>query len=177
VSDTKASAAFEALYREHFPALCARIRRRFGAGPPEPEDAVQAAFERFAMAPDRSQIRNPAAFIYRSAFNYVLDYRRREAVSQRASAEIIAFETGRSPADHDVSRVIEAREELAAVAAAIEKLEPRRREVLLLRSVEELSCAEIARRMRLSPTRVIQLYAEAVAACAKALREREGRAE
>ena len=48
------------------------------------------------------------------------------------------------------------------------------RETALLNSIEGLSCAEIARRMGLSQTRVVQLYAQAIAACAKALASTEG---
>lgn len=161
------------LYREHFQALCGRIRKRFGAGPPDPEDAIQTAFARFTAIEDRARIQNPPGFLYRSAVNYVLDFRRRQNVSDRATAEIIAIETARTPVGHDISRVREAREELAVVMDAIQNLDPRRREILHLRFVEELSSAEIARRMNLSPTRVIQLYADAVARCAKALRDHE----
>lgn len=161
---------FAALYREYFPALCAFLRRKFGAGPPEPEDAAQAAFTQFANLADRSAIASPRAFLYRCAHNYVLDQRRRQAVSARAAADVVTLSFGLAPAEDDPARVLEARDALAAVAAAIDALDARRRDVLIMHSVQELSCAEIARRMRLSPTRVIQLYAQAVAACAKALR-------
>lgn len=165
-----------ALYREHYEALCSFVRRKFGPGPPEPEDVAQAAFTQYTNLPDRAEILNPKAFLYRCARNYVLDQRRRQAVSTRASADIRSLSAGMAPADTDPRRVLESRDDLAAVLAAIESLEPRRREVLILHSIQELSCAEIARRMGLSPTRVIQLYAQALAACAKALGDRDGEA-
>jgi RNA polymerase sigma factor (sigma-70 family) len=165
---------FAALYREYFPALCAFLRRKFGAGPPEPEDAAQAAFTQYANLADRSDIANPRAFLYRCAHNYVLDQRRRQAVSARAAADVVTLNFGLAPAGDDPARVLEGRDALASVAAAIDALDARRRDVLILHSVHELSCAEIARRMKLSPTRVIQLYAQAVAACARALREGGG---
>jgi RNA polymerase sigma-70 factor (ECF subfamily) len=169
-----ASGEVEELYRRHFPALCAFIRRKFGAGPPEPEDVAQAAFERFAALPNRADIGNAKAFLYRCARNYVIDYRRRQAVSGRAAADVVALNPTGASADGDPSRVLEAREDLAAVLAAIDSLDARRREVLILNSIEGLSCAEIARRMGLSPTRVVQLYAQALAACARALPPEEG---
>lgn len=169
----RADAELASLYRAHFQPLCALLRRKFGSGPPEPEDAAQVAFAQFVSLPDRAAIENPKAFLYRCAHNYMLDQRRRQAVSARAAADIVALNFGQAPAGADPARVIESRGELAAVSAAIEALESKRREVLILHSIQGLSCAEIARRMKLSPTRVIQLYAQAVAACAKALRSPE----
>lgn len=157
------------LYRRHYRPLRAFVRRRFGPGPPDPEDVVQASFARFAALPDPSQVRDAKAFLYRCASNYVIDFRRRQAVSGRAADEIAAINSNAAPAEVDPARVLEAREDLAAVMAAIESLDPRRRDVLILHSIEGLSYAEIARRLGVSPTRVIQLYAQAIAACAKAL--------
>lgn len=68
----------DALYRSYWPDLCGRLRHAFGAGPPDPEDAAQAAFMRFAALPDRDQVINPRAFIWRSAVNFTIDYKRRD---------------------------------------------------------------------------------------------------
>jgi RNA polymerase sigma-70 factor (ECF subfamily) len=162
------------LYRRHFGALSGFVRRKFGAGPPDPEDAAQAAFARYAALPDRAEVKNPRAFLYRCASNYVIDHRRRLAVSARLAGEVENLNALGASADTDPARVLEAREELAAVIAAIEALDARRRDVLIMNSIEGLSCAEIARRMSLSQTRVVQLYAQALAACAKALAATEG---
>jgi RNA polymerase sigma-70 factor (ECF subfamily) len=162
------------LYRRHFTTLSAFVRRKFGPGPPDPEDVAQAAFERFAALTDQAQVRNPKAFLYRCARNYVIDHRRRQAVSTRLASEVQSLNPTGASADGDPLRVLEAREDLAAVIAAIEALDARRREVLILNSIEGLSCAEIARRMGLSQTRIVQLYAQAIAACAKALSEAQG---
>lgn len=172
----EASSRLDELYRRHFTALSGFVRRKFGSGPPDPEDVAQAAFERFAALPDRAEVGNPKAFLYRCARNYVIDHRRRQAVSTRLAAEVERLNPTGASADSDPLRVLEAREELAAVIAAIEALDARRREVLILNSIEGLSCAEIARRMGLSQTRIVQLYAQAIAACAKALSDAgEGR--
>lgn len=169
-----ASSGLDDLYRRHFAALSAFVRRKFGPGPPDPEDVAQAAFERFAALPDRAEVRNPKAFLYRRARNHVIDHRRRQAVSTRLAAEVERLNPTGASADSDPLRVLEAREELAAVIAAIEALDARRREVLILNSIEGLSCAEIARRMGLSQTRIVQLYAQAIAACAKAASDAGG---
>ena len=173
-AEAAASGGLDDLYRRHFSALSAFVRHKFGPGPPDPEDVAQAAFERYAALPKRGDIRNPKAFLYRCARNYVIDHRRRQAVSTRLAAEVENLNPTGASADGDPARVLEAREELAAVIAAIELLDARRREVLILNSIEGLSCAEIARRMGLSQTRVVQLYAQAIAACAKALALTDG---
>lgn len=68
----------DSLYRSYWPDLCVHLRQAFGAGPPEPEDAAQAAFVRFAAIADRGEVLNPRAFIWRSAVNFVIDQKRRE---------------------------------------------------------------------------------------------------
>lgn len=174
VGPEAASIGLDELYRRHFTALSGFVRRKFGPGPPDPEDVAQAAFERFAALPERAEIRNPKAFLYRCARNHVIDHRRRQAVSTRLAAEVESLNPTGGSADGDPLRVLEAKEDLAAVLAAIEALDARRRDVLILNSIEGLSCAEIARRMGLSQTRIVQLYAQAIAACAKALSDAGG---
>lgn len=68
----------DALYRSYWPSLCTHLRRAFGPGPPDPEDAAQAAFTRFAALADRGQVLSPRAFIWRSAVNYTIDQKRRD---------------------------------------------------------------------------------------------------
>ena len=166
-----ASFDLSAVYNAYYSRLCIFLRRKFGSGPPDPEDAVQAAFASFAALREPSSIQNPKAFLYRTACNFVIDHRRRAAVSTRAVADIVALNIISPPVDADPERVLEDRESLAAVSAAIAGLESRRRTVLIMYSIGELSCAEIARRLGLSPTRVVQLYAQAIEVCAKALRD------
>ena len=159
------------LYRRHWVELTAYVRRTFGAGPPEPEDIVQGAFARFAALDGAAEVANPRAFLYRTAHNIVMDHRRREAVRSRLSAEVAIVEVGDGPANTDAERVLSARERLAIVDAAVRAMEPRRRKVLIMHAIHGLNYTEIGRRMRISPTRVTQLFADAVAICNKALRD------
>jgi RNA polymerase sigma-70 factor (ECF subfamily) len=162
------------LYLNHFSALCAYVRKKFGMGPPDPEDAAQAAFAQFAALKNPERIENPRAFLFTCASNFVLDHRRRQSVSSRAAIDLLTLKSIDIPAVADPSRVLEGREALAAVASAIRSLDARRRDVLLMHSIDGLSCAEIARRMHLSPTRVIQLYADAIRICQQARHQADG---
>jgi DNA-directed RNA polymerase specialized sigma24 family protein len=47
---------FDALYAQYWAELCSYVRKRFGPGPPEPEDIVQEAFIRFAALDDADRI-------------------------------------------------------------------------------------------------------------------------
>ncbi len=70
--------AVEDLYRQYGPDLCRRIQRKFGFGPPDPEDVVQAAFARLASLKEPEQVRNPRGFLYTVACNIVFDHKRQQ---------------------------------------------------------------------------------------------------
>jgi RNA polymerase sigma factor (sigma-70 family) len=165
--------AVERAYRQHWSELCAYVRKTFGAGPPEPEEVAQNAFARFA-AMDAAEVANPRAFLYRTAHNIVLDHRRREAVRSRLSVEVAVLDFGGETANADGERVLSAKERLAIVDRAIRAMEPRRRKVLIMHAIHGLNYTDIARRLGVSPTRVTQLFAEAVALCNAALRDADG---
>lgn len=165
--------AVERAYRQYWSELCAYVRKTFGAGPPEPEEVAQGAFARFA-AVEPAEIDHPRAFLYRTAHNIVMDHRRREAVRTRLSAEVAILDFGGETANSDSERVLSAKERLSIVDATVRKMEPRRRKVLIMHAIHGLNYTEIARRMGVSPTRVTQLFAEAVAQCNAALRKADG---
>ncbi|MGE5501060.1 MAG: RNA polymerase sigma factor [Ignavibacteriales bacterium] len=168
--------AVERAYRQYWSELCAYVRKTFGAGPPEPEEVAQGAFARFA-AVEPGEVDHPRAFLYRTAHNIVMDHRRREAVRTRLSAEVAILDFGGETANCDSERVLSAKERLAIVDRVVRKMEPRRRKVLIMHAIHGLNYTEIARRMGVSPTRVTQLFAEAVAQCNAALRDADGGAE
>lgn len=156
----------ERAYRSWWGELCRTIERHFGSGPPDPEEAVQSAFEKFAQLGDPAAVANPRAYLHTSARNYVLDWKRRAAVRAGIQPTLEIIEG--TPAEFDSERVLIAKEELAAVEQAVRNMEPKRREVLLLHSLHGLPFSEIAARLALSETRVRQLMASALALCAAA---------
>lgn len=164
--------ALDRLYRLYRDQVRRYIARTFGAGPPDPDDVVQAVFENFAALEDAGQIKNPPAFLIRSAHNYVLDQRRREAVraSHRQDAGHLASETD----DLDAERVLSAKDRLALLNRVIQAMEPRRREWLILNRIHGLSFAEISRRKGVSQTLVKNVVGQALMLCEQALREAEG---
>jgi RNA polymerase sigma-70 factor (ECF subfamily) len=157
----------DALYRRHWNEICRSIARSFGTGSPDPEDAAQAAFSRYAEIENKDAIKNPRAYLFRTAHTYVIDFRRRQSTQARYLVE--ATELFATPsASNDQYRVLVGKQRLAALTAAVRTLEPRRRKVLIWHTIHELSFAEIARQMGLSQVRVRQLFADALLVCATA---------
>lgn len=171
-TEAQGDAVIEALYRRHFASLQRYIARTFGLGPPDPEDAVHAAFERFAALEDRSKIENPHAFLLRSARNVVLDQRRRQTVRSRyrQSLETISDESD----DIDAERVLSAKERWETLERTIRQMDERHREMLIMNRIHGLSYAEIARRKSCSATLVKTVVGQALQICEGALRERRG---
>jgi RNA polymerase sigma-70 factor (ECF subfamily) len=158
------------LYRRHSDFIRRHIERQFGMGPPDPEDAVQAAFERFARVRGKEEIVNPAAFLRQSAHNFVLDHLR--ALKTRLAHENLS--RGEIADELDAERVLSARERLDVLRAAIAAMDERRRDILIMHRLQGLNCSEIARRLSCSPTLVKIRLAEAVALCHRALRAADG---
>jgi RNA polymerase sigma-70 factor (ECF subfamily) len=169
VPEQAGSDGIESLYRRYKDRIRRRIASQFGAGPPDPEDAVQAAFERFAKLEDRDRVQDPEAFLIRTAANFVLDHRRRMKV--RAVHADNEFHLGVRTDDFDAERVFSGKERLAIIDRAIRAMDERRREVLIMNRIHGVSCADIARHLNRSPTLVKMLLAEAIILCERALRE------
>jgi len=152
-----------ALYRRHWDEICGYVRRRFGPGPPEPEDVAQAAFMRLSARTDVGDLENPRAFLYRVAYNLAIEERRR--LDARGRAEAGSADDAPPTDDRDPERVLSGKERRRLLAIAVSTLEPRTRQILIMSRQDELSSAEIARRLKLSPTHVKRLMAQAIAHC------------
>lgn len=153
------------LFRAHQRELTQYVARTFGAGPPEPEEVVQAAFARFAALEHPEAVGNPRAYLYTTSRNIVLDTRRREATRDASAHETMIAQTGDAPANSDSERVLIAKQELAIIEATVRTMDVRRQEVLVMHAIHGLSYSEIGRRLGLSETRIRQLFASAIAEC------------
>ena len=166
-ADALAAGPLAALYRRHWAELCAYARRTFGLGPPDPEDIAQAAFARFAALPANAEVANPRAFLFRTAHNIGVDAHRTRARGAAAALDPQLHADGRDFSPEDV---LVSREELARLEAAIAALKPRQRTALLLHRLDELSFAEIGRRMGVSPSGARKLVEQGFAAAMAAMR-------
>lgn len=156
------------LYRKHFSELVCYIFRTCGPGPPEPEDAVQAAFASFAALAHPERIENPRAYLFRSARNFISEQRRRMNVRRRGQSVIIS---GSENADEMTGeRILEGKQAVEIINEALLKMEPQVRDALLMYKVEGKSFQAVARALGVSETWAKKLVARALVQCEGAIR-------
>jgi len=159
----------EDLYRAHSTTIRRHIERQFGSGPPDPEEAVQAAFMKFAALSDRSTVLQPLAFLRRCAHNFVIDYHRDQKKRHDHAGSV--YDLAETSDDFDAERVLVAKQRAAIIQAAMRDMDERRREILVMARIDGLNAEEIAQRLGCSRTLVRMRLAEAVALCQRALRK------
>lgn len=161
-----------ALYRNHWGEIVAYIRMVCGPGPPEPEDAVQAAFAQFAGLEKPEAIENPRAFLYTTARHYVISEKRKLMVRKKHQLTIISRS---ETADQiDAGRVLEAKQRIQLLQGVLDQMDPRRREALLMLKLEGLTYLQISERMGVSQTWAKRLVADALIECNRAIQKAEG---
>jgi RNA polymerase sigma factor (sigma-70 family) len=149
-------------------SLVRRVERG-GNSRADAEDALQKAYIRLEEYRARAVVDNPVAFLVRAAMNIGVDQGRRSRVRgemddrEGALAHLIDDEPLQ-----DV--VVEARQRLAQVQAAIDRLSPRTREVFLMNRIDELKYAEIADRLGITVSGVEKHMAKAVLLVTRARR-------
>lgn len=174
--DREAQTRLDHLYREHWAELVAYVRRSFGAGPPDPEDAVQAAFARYATLPNPEFVNSPRPFLYRLATNFVLDFKRKAQVRARFAAGAEMEQMFGGAEEITPERVLEAKERAGRLEGVLARLKPAYREAIVLNRVHGLSIAEIARRLSLSESEVRRRLQKALLVCTTAMAAFDGEA-
>lgn len=170
---------WRAFYETHWTWVYQVVRRMAGPGV-EPEDAVQDVFVVLANKLDtfegRSQLRT---WMYRICMNVTSEHRRRRRRQERieAAAQSLAFwREGPRTAEHELST----RTEAALAHELLAKMSDRKREVFILREVEQLSGEEVAEILNIPPatvrTRLFHARKEFTRLLEKATAARERRA-
>jgi RNA polymerase sigma factor (sigma-70 family) len=142
-----------ALYERHWPELCGYLRKRFGAGPPEPQDVAQQTFLRYAASRSCSEVRNERAYLFRIAHNVLVEERRRIALRRTVAAGLL---TRSSVCADELTpeRLLIGTERLGIVRSVIDTAPEVRRRSFILNRLHGLPCAEIARRTGYSESAV-----------------------
>ena len=167
VTDCAPDRPLEALYRKYGLELCKYLARTFGAGPPEPEDVAHEAFTRYAALDAPERVRNPRAFLYRTARNIVLDSQRR-AQTAFGHARDAQNSDGASPDGITPERVLLGKDALARVSAAFAALPKKQQVVLSLRRLDGATYEEIAARTGWSHGDIARQLAAGMSALAEA---------
>jgi RNA polymerase sigma-70 factor (ECF subfamily) len=125
----------------------------------EAEDLTQATFARLLAASGEEELRDPKRFVFGAAINLLRDRARRRKV--RNSAQIAAVTSARIcdttlefVEDVDPERVLQAKDQLAHVMAALNELKPRTRDMYLLFRLDDMKHGQIAKLYGLSVSSV-----------------------
>lgn len=164
------AAGMAQLMAAHAGSLRDALVRRFGAPPPDPDDAIQSAILKFLELDGRETIGNVAAFLFALARNLMIDELRRLHVRARhrhsvlQSAEGLGLDVDRAtPETH-----LLARERAQLLETALQSLSPAARQILVLSRIEGLPYSEISARTGHSPafiSRSIQRSLKQLSAC------------
>lgn len=161
--------SYSATYAREWRDLCAFLRARFGAGPPDPEDVAQQAFFKLGDLRDVDRIESPRGFVFRVAINLMLDERRsltRVGRTLSASAPLLALDTEETP---DLERSLIAKQQMSLLDQVVRGLPERHRLYLLANRLEGQSFVAIAQRFGVSQSLVRKTVEEALAVCQRAL--------
>jgi RNA polymerase sigma factor (sigma-70 family) len=134
----------------------------------EVQDLVQQVFLRLAQHQELGRIQCPDAYIFQTASNILKDHYRQANVRRRFSnGSIENVDTPDS--DFSPERVLLGRESIKVLAGSIRQLPERTRDILILRCLEGLKHAEIARLQNISVRAVEKHMARALAHLTQAL--------
>jgi RNA polymerase sigma-70 factor (ECF subfamily) len=145
--ETNEQAFLAELYRRESPKLVRILSRRTSSD--DAQDLVQDVFVRFAGMRGgwSSSLERPQAYLRRIATNLLKDRARRD-FRQSAALHVPADEEALP--GHDQDQLLESRDMLRRLEAAMMRLRPRTREIFIARRIDGLSYAEIAERTGLS---------------------------
>ncbi len=130
------------------------LSRRASVPAAELDDLAQEVFLRLLRYSENTAVENPLGYLLRIAGNVASEWRERARVSKPHDREWLE-ELQIEPDQEPENSVSQARSD-ANVQAAVEKLPPRQRQVLLLRVNEGLTYKQIAERLELSPRAVLR---------------------
>jgi RNA polymerase sigma factor (sigma-70 family) len=142
-----ADAALAELYRSESPRLV-RILSRQTRNSEDAHDLVQDVFFRLArMGGQGALLERPQAYLRRIAANLLKD-RAKMATRRSVALHVVADEEALPGLDQQ--KLLESRDMLKRLEAAITRLKPKTREIFVAHRVEGLTYAEIAERTGLS---------------------------
>jgi RNA polymerase sigma factor (sigma-70 family) len=138
-----------------------KFLRRRGASPQDAEDLVQEAVVRlFAYTRKSGEVRNPAAFLTRTALNLAVDLHRssrRDRFEPEPVEVLDLLDIGPAP-----DEVLAAEQRLLGMRKALDNVSRRTREVFFMHRLQGLSHAEIAEKLEVSKSAVEKHIASAL---------------
>ena len=158
---------FDSLFRSCQKDLLRFFRRRVGS-PETADELTQETFLRLLRAEPAGALRDPKAYLYRTAFNLLTDHYRWMRTRRETPDAGADLNTLRDP-NPTAESVVMSREELGVLRRAIDSLPPRGREIFVLHKFHGLSYAEIAARLGIAKNTVMVHMVRSLARCKKEL--------
>jgi len=144
-------ASFEELYRRHHPLLLRRLTRLCGNAAVA-EELAQETFLRAAQRIGSSGELHFRAWILRIGTNIGIDHLRalKRTPAQSLDDMVVVTPAAGTVTVVDTEASVEMRENARFVASVLERLNPRHRQVLIMREIEGLDYRSIAERLNVS---------------------------
>ncbi|MBV6288756.1 sigma-70 family RNA polymerase sigma factor [Pseudomonas aegrilactucae] len=154
---------FDSLYRSQHSWLLGWLRRRLHC-PHTAADVAQDTFIRVLSTGNYVAPHQPRAFLATVARRLLIDNGRRQRLEQayREELEHCASYLDQAPSPEQILHAVQV---LEAIDRALARMKPRVRETFMLRHLEGLSQADVAKRLGVSLRTVQQDLVDALEAC------------
>lgn len=150
------------LFRKHGRDLLGFLRTRLR--PQEVEDVAQRTYLQLLQHPNPDEIRDPQAYLFRTASNMAIDYIRERHVRTRDVEPDAELESVISPAPTPEA-CADSEQILRRFLVVLDELPPLCQHAFLLNRVDGLTHAEIARRLGVSKKTVERYIIKAFQKC------------
>jgi len=161
----------DARVTQYWGEVCGYIRRRFGAGPPDPDDVVQTAFAKILASQELDNLENPRAYLYTTAYNTAIDMIRSQNRHNQYKSTCESTEEANIDVDElTPERVLISEENFQIALDAINVMPEFEREALILYRIHGMTLVDIAARLGKSKTSVIRYLANATRVLVEATR-------
>ncbi|MEY4590423.1 MAG: hypothetical protein RL497_2499 [Pseudomonadota bacterium] len=144
---------FLLLFQTHYADIRALIAAKFHRAPQEAEDIVQDAFHNILRANNIDQLKNPKAYLYKTANNLALNRLRQ----QRQEPSMISLDEVKDSETADVispERRVFAQQNLVRLEAALNQLPEKYRRTFLLSRIQEKTYREISEQLNITESTV-----------------------
>jgi RNA polymerase sigma-70 factor (ECF subfamily) len=169
ICDRATAKALTALYRDNIDQLRAYLARILKSSA-DADDVAQDAFLRLCRSPDFSHFLQPRAVLFKTGYRLALNKLRQRRRNPLDRADEVLDDVSCGVAASAEQDLI-AREQELAYNHALETLSPRRRQVIELRTVHELSYKQMSDTLGLSVSTLEKHLARGKSDCTAVLAE------
>ncbi|MEM7100680.1 MAG: RNA polymerase sigma factor [Pseudomonadota bacterium] len=163
------------IYEHHSHELVGYLRRRFGDGPPDPEDMAQQAFEKLLRRDSVQDIKNLRAFLWSTARNLTISSLRRDKTHAAYDFEVECLYFAEPGVEKGPERVVEVEQQLSIISEVLSAMPEPLRETFVMHKVDGIGRPEIARRLNMSRSAIAKRLAKAAAIIDEALEDHRKR--